>query len=256
MSDSKGKKVNDNHTMGLVDHLRELRNRLIVIFVFFFIVVGISFNFADEIVSIIVRTAQDMGYELIYISPAELLTQYFRLSMLIGLVLSSPIILYEVWAFIKPGLNKGEGVVVFCSLWAGMLCFIIGSLFAYFITLPFMLKFFITLDQYETVKATITIQNYMSFILSSLITFGLIFEMPALTVLLSQLGILKSEWLVKSRKIVVVVVFILGAIITPSDVVSQILVSIPMMFLFEFSVVLCKIINKTKARKTRELEID
>lgn len=213
------------------------------------LVLGIAF------IRIIVGSAQELGYQMVYIAPAELITQYIRLAVVCGLVLSSPIILFEVWAFMRPGLKKSENFTVFLSLFFGLLCFMLGAAFAYFITLPFMLNFFITLDQYQTVTATITIQNYLSFVMSTLITFGIVFEMPVITMLLSNLGILKPQLLTKSRRVVIVVVFIVGAIITPSDVVSQVLVSIPMLILYEISVVLCKIIN-WKQLKKEKLEYD
>ena len=99
--------------------------------------------------------------------------------------------------------------------------------FAFMVVVPFTLNFFISVDKLQSVQATITVQNYLNFVITTLITFGVIFEMPVLTVLLSQLGLLKPEWLVKSRRVVIVVVFIVAAVITPPDVISQILVPYP-----------------------------
>ncbi|HHZ01330.1 MAG TPA: twin-arginine translocase subunit TatC [Tissierellia bacterium] len=166
-----------------------------------------------------------------------------------GLVISSPVILFETWLFIKPALNKSEKRVVFLSLMAGLLCFVLGAVFAYFVVVPITLIFFINVDQFDSVQATITIQNFLSFVLTTLITFGIVFEMPVLTVLLSNLGMLKVVWLTKSRRVVIVAVFIIAAIITPPDVISQILVAIPMLVLFEVSILICKIISKKKKRE-------
>lgn len=139
----------------------------------------------------------------------------------------------------------------------GLICFILGALFAYFIVVPITLTFFMSVDSHEAVQATISIQNFISFVLTTLITFGIIFEMPVVTILLTQLGLLKTEWLTKSRKVVIVVIFIIAAIITPPDVVSQILVAIPMLFLFEISVVLSKIIRRRKKdRKDEDDEVE
>ncbi|MPW27024.1 twin-arginine translocase subunit TatC [Alkalibaculum sp. M08DMB] len=250
----KSKNKSPSDAMGVVEHLSEFRKRLITVVAVLAIVTVICFNFSSDVVSLLVETATELGYQLVYLAPAELFTQYIRLSLISGVVLSSPVILYQIWAFIRPGLKKSENVVVFLSLFAGLFCFIVGAAFAYYIAMPLMLNFFITVDKYQTIIATISIQNYLSFVMSTLITFGVVFEMPVIVVLLSQLGLLKPQWLTKSRRIVVVVLFIVGAVITPPDVISQILVSIPMLILFEISVILSKIINRKKIKREKEMD--
>lgn len=232
--------------MGIIEHLGELRKRIFVIVVVFLTVTVVGFNFCDDLVALLVEKAKTIGYEMVYIAPGELFSQYIRLAIVGGLVLSSPIILFETWLFVKPALMKKEKTTVFLSLLAGFMCFILGTLFAYFIVVPITLTFFMSVDSHQSVQATISIQNYINFVLTTLITFGIIFEMPVVTILLSELGLLKTEWLTKSRKAVVVVIFVIAAIITPPDVVSQILVAIPMILLFEVSVLLSKIIGKRK----------
>lgn len=238
--------------MGLVDHLSELRKRIFVVVVVFLTVTVVGFNFSDNLVAILVDKAKTIGYEMIYISPGELFTQYIRMAIVGGLVFSSPVILFETWLFIKPALKKSEKTVVFSSLMAGLICFVLGAVFAYFVVVPITLMFFISVDQHNSVQAAITIQNFLSFVMTTLITFGIVFEMPILTILLSELGLLKTEWLTKSRRVVIVAVFIIAAIITPPDIVSQILVAIPMLVLFEVSILLSKIIGKRKKRKEDE----
>ena len=181
--------------------------------------------------------------------------QYIRLAIVGGIVLSSPVILFQTWLFIKPALKKNEKTTVFLSLMAGLVCFIIGALFAYFIVVPITLTFFMSVDSHQSVQATISIQNYISFVLTTLITFGIVFEMPVVTILLSELGLLKTVWLTKSRKVVIVAIFVIAAIITPPDVVSQILVAIPMLLLFEVSILLSKIIGKRKKNHEDDEEL-
>jgi sec-independent protein translocase protein TatC len=241
-----------NDVMTLVDHLTELRKRLIVAAGVFLGASAICFFFASEIVRFIVATASEAGFALIYIAPAELITQYIRVAFLIGLVIASPVVLYEIWAFARPGMQKSESRMVSFSLAGGLLCFLIGGLFAYFVSMPLMLRFFISIDRHQSVAATITIQNYLSFVLSTVIIFGIIFEMPVITLLLSKCGLLKPEWLTKSRRMVIVAIFIIAAIITPSDVISQVVVAVPMMVLYEISVLLCKI---TTRRRRKELAV-
>lgn len=256
MKRRKKKVKSSRNEMGLVEHLSELRNRIMIIVGVLCVITVISFNYSTDIVKILVEIAEEMGYQLVYLAPGELFAQYIKMSIVIGIVFSSPIILYQVWAFIRPGLEKSENIVVFLSLLAGLLCFVIGSLFGFFIAMPIMLSFFINVDQHQAVTATISIQNYLNFIMSTLITFGIVFEMPVITVLLSQLGLLKPQWLTKSRKVVIVIIFIIGALITPPDIVSQILVSIPIFILYEFSVIICKVINSRKIKKEKELDCE
>lgn len=241
--------------MGIIDHLSELRKRIFVIVVVFLTVTVVGFNFCDDLVALLVQKAKIIGYEMVYIAPGELFTQYIRLAIVGGLVLSSPVILFQTWLFIKPALKKKEKTTVFLSLMAGLVCFILGALFAYFIVVPITLTFFMSVDSHQSVQATISIQNYLSFVLSTLITFGIIFEMPVITILLSELGLLKTEWLTGSRKVVIVVIFVMAAIITPPDVVSQILVAIPMLLLFEISVLLSKVIRKRKKNNEDDDEL-
>ena len=241
--------------MGIIEHLSELRKRIFVIVVVFLTITVVGFNFTDDIVAHLVKKANEIGYQMVYISPGELFTQYIRLAIAGGIVLSSPVILFEIWFFIKPALKKNEKTIVFLTLMAGLLFFLLGALFAYFIAVPVTLTFFISVDTHQSIQATISIQNFLSFVLTTLITFGAVFEMPVLAILLSELGLLKPEWLTKSRGVVIVVIFIIAAVITPPDVVSQILVAIPMLLLFEISVLLSKSIRKRKIKRG-EIEED
>lgn len=252
----KKKGKNSNGEMGVIEHLSELRNRIFIVVTVFLIITVASFNFCDDLVDLLVRRANTIGYKMVYISPSELFIQYVRMSVIGGLVLSSPVTLFQIWLFVKPALKKNEKTIVFLFLLAGLVCFIIGAYFAFMVVVPFTLNFFISVDKLQSVQATITVQNYLNFVITTLITFGVIFEMPVLTVLLSQLGLLKPEWLVKSRRVVIVVVFIVAAVITPPDVISQILVAIPMLVLFEVSTLLCKAISKRKKDREDDDEPD
>lgn len=247
----KKKAANKEKDMGLVDHLKELRNRLIIVIAVFVLATVISFNFCDEIVDILIANAKALEYTLVYLAPGELFMEYVRLSVVCGIVISSPVILHQVWGFIRPGLEKNENRIVFFSLVAGLFFFLCGTAFSYFVAVPMLLSFFANVDQSQSINATISVQNYLAFILSTLLSFGIVFELPVIISLLTGLGVLKPEWLTKSRRIVIVIIFIIGAIITPPDVVSQLLVSIPMMILFELSVIMSRIINKRKIKSQK-----
>jgi len=264
----KKKPANNGKDMGLVDHLKELRNRLIIVVVVFVLATVISFNFCDEIVDILISNAKAFDYTLVYLAPGELFMEYVRLSVICGIVISSPVILHQVWGFVRPGLEKPvilhqvwgfvrpglekyENRLVFFSLVAGLFFFLCGTAFSYFVAVPMLLMFFAGVDQSQAISATISVQNYLAFIFSTLLSFGIVFELPVIISLLTGLGLLKPEWLIKSRRLVIVIIFIIGAIITPPDVVSQLLVSIPMMILFEISVIMSRIISKRKIKRQK-----
>jgi sec-independent protein translocase protein TatC len=251
------KEENEEAVMGVVDHIREFRNRLFVIVIVFFVAMLICLKYAAPIVELLKIPSGGL-YSFIYISPSELFYQYIRVSIIGGIVVAAPVIIYELLAFASPGLNNTEKVFIRGILALGLIFFVLGVLFAYEILLPFMLKFFITINNNSGIEAQVSIEKYLSLCLSILSMLGIVFEMPVLTILLTQLGFLKPEWLKKSRRIVIVVCFIIAAIITPPDVVSQVMVAIPMLGLFEISIIFSTMVRKRKdkAREKRQEEAE
>lgn len=241
--------------MGVVDHIREFRNRLIVIVVFFLVALIIGFNYAAPLVDILKVPSSDL-YQFVYIAPSELFMQYVKVALIAAMVVSAPVILYELLAFASPGLKASEKSFIMGVLLLGLMFFILGVVFAYTILLPFMLRFFSTINGNSGIEAQISIEKYLSLVTSILGMLGLVFEMPVLTILLTQLGFLKPEWLKKSRRVVIVVIFIVAAIITPPDVVSQVMVAIPMLGLFEISVTFSSMVRRRKDKKRAKREAE
>lgn len=241
--------------MGVVDHIREFRNRLIVVAVVFVAALLISFNYAAPLVDFLKIPSADL-FEFIYIAPSELFMQYIRVSLIAALVISAPVILYELLAFASPGLKTSEKSFVMAVLLLGLVFFLLGVIFAYTVLLPFMLRFFNAINGNSGIVAQISIEKYLGLAISILGMLGLVFEMPVLSILLTQLGVLKPEWLKKSRRVVIVVIFFIAAVITPPDVVSQVMVAIPMMLLFQISIVFSSMVRgrKDKVRAKREAE--
>lgn len=237
--------------MSIIGHLDELRKRLIIIVVCFFIATIGSFTFVQVFVDHLIQLAN--GYEFVYIAPAELIMQYVKLAVLLGVSITAPVILYQIWEFLCPGLTTKEKTTLFFALFSGFIFFAIGSSFALFIMIPIMLQFFLNVDVTHTITPMISFANYMSFITSTILTFGIVFQMPVVTMALSQLGLLKPEWLIKSRKVVIVLIFILAAFLTPPDLVSQIFIGIPMIGLYELSVVICKALVARKKKAVHSL---
>ncbi len=234
--------------MGITDHLRELRNRLIVAAVFFVIAFAACFYMASTLVDILQIPAQGL-YDFIYISPSELFMQYLRVGLIAGLVISSPVIVYEIMAFVMPGLKNNEKSFIMGILILGTIFFILGVIFAFAILLPIMMQFFMSVNNNSNIVAQISIKEYLSLVITMLFMMGLVFELPIIVILLTQLGFLKPEWLKKSRRVVIVLCFVLGSLLTPPDVISQILLAVPMMALFEVSIIFSSAVQKRKDRR-------
>ena len=239
-------------SMSLSGHLRELRNRIIVVLVVFVAGVVACFSSASPIVELLTGLGEQFGYQFVYIRPQELLMVYFTISLLGAFVLSLPVTAYEVFSFCSPGLKQIEKSMMLLGMIFGTVFFVVGVMFAYFVTVPFMLRFLIAFSNDVSVTASISIQEYMSFLLTVFTIFGVIFELPVLSVILTALGVVKPSWLVKARRSMIVAIFFVAAVITPPDIISQIMVAIPIIALYEFSILLSRLVYKAKRKKEEE----
>ncbi len=233
--------------MSLSGHLREMRNRILVCLIFLLAAVLISLRYANGLVSLLLSMGRMYGYRFVYIAPQELLLQYFSVSMIAGICVTLPVFFYQSWVFLRPGLKKSENLFFLFAMVFGLLCFCIGICFAYKIMLPFMLEFLISLGKGSGVSATVSVQNYINFLMTVFMIFGLVFELPMVSVLLTQLGFLKVQWMKKGRKPMIVAIFFIAAVITPPDVVSQVMVAVPMLVLYELSIILCMVCQRLRA---------
>ena len=242
--------------MSLSGHLREMRNRILVCLVLLAAAVLVSLGYAKELVTLLLSLGREYGYRFVYIAPQELLLQYFSVSLIAGICVTLPMLFYQIWAFMRPGLKKSENLFFVSAMIFGLICFCGGVYFAYRIMLPFMLEFLISLSSGSGVSASVSVQNYIGFLMTVFIVFGLVFELPVISVLLTQLGILKVQWMKKGRKLVIVAIFLIAALITPPDVVSQVLVAVPMVILYELSILLCSIFERLKHRRGKRKDAE
>lgn len=243
------KSTNPEKNMSLSGHLKELRNRIVICIVSLLVFFLVGLHYAPDFVNLLTDIGKTYGYQYVYLAPQELLLQYFSIALLCSVIISLPVILYHTWAFIQPGLKKNENTLFLLALFFGLICFVIGVLFAYKIMLPFMLRFLIEVSIGSDVTAQISVQNYVSFLLTIFMIFGIVFELPMISVLLTQLGLLKVTWMKKGTRFVIVLIFFIAAIITPPDIVSQVMVALPMIGLYELSIVLCSILLKIRKPK-------
>ena len=235
--------------MSLSGHLKELRNRILVVVILLLVAFTVCLSFAPQFITFLTDMGQAYHYVFVYIAPQELLLVYFNTALIGALVVCFPVVAYEVYAFCSPGLKRRERTFFIGSLFAGTLFFVLGVAFARFISLPFVLRFLIQFTGQVDVSASISIQQYIGFIMTIFVVFGLVFELPVVSVLLTALGLIRADWLRKGRKIMIVVIFVLAAIITPPDVVSQVMVAIPMIALYELSIGLSSLVGKRRQEK-------
>lgn len=233
----------DGPKLTLTEHLGELRKRLIISFMAIIICAFAAYRYMDKIIDIITRPAGEL--EFIYLSPPELFMAYIKISLVLGLIISSPIVLLQIWGFVKPGLKKKEKKYVVFALSMGTIFLLMGVVFAYYIIVPMTIKFF-TGVSVDRITPSFSFANYISFVSSLLLSFGLVFELPLLIILLTQLGLVAPKTLRKYRKFIILIIFIVSAILTPPDVVSQVLMAIPMVLLYEFSVMVSSVIYRKK----------
>ena len=243
-----------NDSMSLSGHLKELRNRAFICLLVLAIGFSICLSFAPRLVTALTDMGETYHYVYVYIAPQELLMVYLSVALMGGIVAAFPFISYHTYAFCSPGLKRKEKSLVLGTLFFGTVCFCMGVLFAYFLSVPFMLRFLIQFSSEVSVSASISIQQYVSFLLTVFAVFGLVFELPVITVLLTMLGLIKAEWMVKGRKVMIVVIFFLAAVITTPDVVSQIMVAVPMIGLYEVSILLSRIFGRKKRKQLQAVK--
>lgn len=238
-------------SMPLTGHLRELRNRLLICVVPF---VGLTVAFipgADRLMAILTDMGERFGYRYVYLAPQELLVEYLRIAVLGAFLCCVPLILFQVWSFARPGLERGEKQMFAFSMLFGLLCFCLGIIFAYRVTVPFMLQFLIGLSS-QTVSAAISIEKYTSFLLTVFLIFGIIFELPMVSIILTNLGFIDSELLKRFRKPAIVVSFVVAALITPPDIFSQVMVAVPIVLLYQVSIWLSAVVGRMQKGKKEE----
>lgn len=236
-------------TNTLVEHLTELRKRLIIILFVNVTTAFVCYGFMDKLIKYILYL--NPGMKLVYLSPSELFMVYVELALTCAIILCFPITIFQIWLFISKGLYKKERFYVLLSLFFGLFFFIAGVVFCYKVALPITLNFFIRISL-KSVTATISIKSFVSFCNTMLISFGAVFELPVVVFLLSEIGILKPAFLKKSHGVLILIIFIIAAIITPPDVLSQTLLAIPMVILLEISRVVCYLVDKQKQKKEKK----
>ncbi len=234
--------------MNIIDHMTELRNRLIVTAVVFVIAFLVSFTFIKDIYRFF---EQDIAFKLTITSPADTIWIYFTVAGIVAIAATIPVLALQVWLFIKPGLTKFERKASLPYVPAIFLLFIGGLVFGYFIFIKLILPFLLSLND-GMFNELFTVDRYFKFLFRVTLPFAFLFEIPIIAMFLTSLGVMTPAFLRKTRKYAYFILLIVGALVTPPDIVLQITVAIPMFILYEISIYLSAIVYRRKEKKHRE----
>jgi len=232
----------------LVQHLLELRSRLLRSVAAILIIFASLFAFANDIYEIVAQPLQKFLPEesrMIATDVASPFLTPFKLTLLVAVALAVPFILFQIWSFIAPALYKNEKRIALPLFISSVLLFYSGMAFAYFVVFPLAFQFFVNTGPDSIVVMT-DISSYLSFVIKIFFGFGIAFEVPVATVMLIAAGIVTPKALASKRPYVVVGCFVLGMFLTPPDVISQVLLALPMWLLFEFGLLFGKMITSNK----------
>lgn len=247
----------DPKEMPFLDHLEELRWRIMKALGAVVLFTCIAFPFTGVLLDLLTLPNDHLASpaKLIFLKPTGMLVVRLEVALIVGVIVSLPVIFYQLWMFIAPGLleNERKYVVPFVLYTTG--CFLVGTGFAYFILIPTVLPFLFSMGT-ETIEATINITEYMSFILRLILVAGLVFELPMLSFILARIGLLTASFMRKYRRYSIVLFFIFAAIVTPPDPMSQLLIAIPLVVLYEASIFIALLGQKLKRQTDESKESD
>lgn len=231
--------------MSFFDHLTELRNRIIWSLIPALVGVIIAFRFSDRIIQFIARPLTQRGSQLVFLSPTEAFWTSMKVSMIAGLFLAMPVVLWNVWAFVAPGLHKHERKYAAPFIIIGSLLFMVGGAFALLVVVPFAISFLVGFGQGLGIKDMISVSNHVDFVIKFTLAFGLVFQLPVFITLLSMLGIVTPQFLSKNRKYAILINFIIAAVLTPTpDLLNQSLMAGPLIILYEVGIIAARIFGK------------
>lgn len=222
--------------MSLVEHLEELRHRLIICLIAIAVTSSISYCYAANILHLLSAPAG----KLYYINPAEALLSYIKISIFTGFITALPLVMYEVWTFAVPALTKKQRKSSIILVPLSVLLFFTGMAFAYYLALPAGIKFFMGFAT-DSLEPLFSLAEYLSFVISFVLPFGLMFELPLIILVLAELGLVSSAFLASKRKTALVLAFVVGAVISPTpDIFSQTMIALPLLLLYEISLFIVK----------------
>ncbi len=259
--------TNINGKISIIGHLDELRKRLVLSLIALVISFGICFYFSEYIFKLLIlplnstlvlslkapfismKNTGNPDHGLVFLAPAEALWMHLKISLIGSLIISSPVIFYEFWKFVSPGLFTKEKHYALPFVIITSLLFLAGALFCFIIVLPFAINFLLTYKT-ETIKPMLSVGKYIDFCLKFIISFGAVFELPVILVFLTKTGIVTTTFLAKNRKYAILLAFVAAALLTPTpDAFNQTIMALPIIVLYEAGIWASKILSRKQKGK-------
>lgn len=223
------------------EHFEELRKRLLTVMYFFVAALFVGFYFSKSVIYQLQNAPWTEHVQMHAFQVTDPIKIYLVVIVIIAFIIILPVIMYQIWAFISPGLSEKERKITLLYIPVVMILMLVGFAFSYFIVVPYVIQFTFALSVEMGIETTIGINQYFGFLFRTILPFGFIFQMPVLTLFLTQLGIITPMFLRKNRKYSYFIMFVLAAIIAPPDIMTHILLTIPMIILYEVSIYVSKI---------------
>lgn len=249
-----------NDRMPLTSHLEELRRKLIIASISWLVAFLACYAYAEPLFNLIadpVRQALPEGTSLVFITATEPFFTYLKVGAIAGLLVSMPVIFWQIWSFIAPGLYQHEKRYVIPFVIASTLCFATGAYFGFRFVFPMAFKVLIEFGTGSgELNAMLSMGSYLSLSSKLLLAFGLVFELPVVIFFLARMGIVDHKLLARNRKFALLAAFLIGAMLTPPDVFSQTALALPFIILYEIGIIVARLFGKRRASEEEEAEQD
>ncbi len=231
--------------MSFLDHLGELRTRIVWSLIPTAVGLLVAFRYSDRILQFIRRPLDRANVQLVALTPTEGFWTSMKISMVMGVILAMPVILWQVWAFIAPGLHKHERRFAGPFVLIGSVLFLLGAAFALLVVMPFGVEFLLNFTKEQGIQPMISVSSHVDLVIKFTLGFGLVFELPLVLTMLSRMGIVTPKFLSKNRKYAILINFVIAAILTPTpDILNQSLMAGPLIVLYEIGILAARIFGK------------